>query len=107
MVDMHARAGMLEEAYKFVKDMPVEPNAVVWRMLINACRVHGDFNLGLNLVSGLIDVKTEHGPEDHVISSNIFAEAGRWDDVLQERSLMVAQKAVKLPGKSSIADSLE
>ncbi|XP_034673950.1 pentatricopeptide repeat-containing protein At4g33990-like [Vitis riparia] len=107
MVDMHARAGMLEEAYKFVKDMPVEPNAVVWRMLINACRVYGDFNLGLNLVSGLIDVKAVHGPEDHVISSNIFAEAGRWDDVLQERSLMVAQKAVKLPGKSSIADSLE
>ena len=103
MVDMLARAGMLEEAYRFVKDMPVEPNAVVWRMLINACRVYGDVNLGLNLVGGLIDVKIAHDPEDHVISSNIFAEAGRWDDVLQERSLMVTQKAVKLPGKSTIA----
>lgn len=105
MVDMLARAGMLEEAYEFVKDMPVEPNAVVWRMLINACRVYGDFNLGLNLASKLVDVETAVPcPEDHVISSNIYAEVGRWDDVLHERSLIVAQKAGKLPGKSSMAD---
>ncbi|KAA8542420.1 hypothetical protein F0562_023444 [Nyssa sinensis] len=76
MVDMHARAGMLEEAYQFVKKMPVKPNAVVWRMLIHACRVHSQFDLGLSLVSGLRELKMVHGPEDNVTSSNIFAEAG-------------------------------
>ncbi|KAK9278241.1 hypothetical protein L1049_027803 [Liquidambar formosana] len=105
IVDMHARAGMLEEAQEFVKNMPVEPNAVVWRMLINACRVHGNFTMGLSLASGLKELSTLRGPEDHVISSNFFAEAGRWSDVLRARSSMVVQKAPKVAGKSSILDA--
>ncbi|XP_057981129.1 pentatricopeptide repeat-containing protein At4g33990-like [Malania oleifera] len=104
IIDMHARAGMLEEAYKFVKDMSVEPNAVVWRMLINACRVHCNFDLGLSFVRGLTELKTLHGPEDRVISSNILADAGRWDDVLHARGLMVAQEPPKVAGKSSVSD---
>ncbi|KAM2231476.1 hypothetical protein ACFX1S_015745 [Malus domestica] len=108
MIDMYARAGRLEEAYKFVKSMPVEPNAVVWRMLINACRVHGDFDRGLCLVSGFTELKTLHrGAEDHVTSSNILADAGRWDDVLNERSLMATRKVTKVSGKSSISDLTE
>lgn len=104
MVDMLARAGMLEEANKFVKEMPVEPNAVVWRMMINACRVHGNVDLGLSLVSRLIEAKSSTSTQDHVISSNLFAEAGRWDDVLHERNTITARKCSKVAGKSSISD---
>ncbi|KAM7480014.1 hypothetical protein LguiA_028227 [Lonicera macranthoides] len=102
MVDMHARAGMLEEAHRFVKMMPVEPNAIIWRMLMNACRVHGHFDLGLNLVSGLMELRTSRGSEDHVIFSNIFAEAGKWDDVICQRSLMAVQEASKVAGRSLV-----
>lgn len=104
IIDMLARAGRLEEAHKFVKSMPIELNAVVWRMLVNACRVHGDFGRGLCLVSGFTDLNTLHGAEDHVISSNILADAGRWDDVLRERSLMATRTNTKVAGKSSISD---
>ena len=105
IVDMHARSGRLEEAYKFVRNMPVGPNAVIWRMLINACRVHGEFDMGLSLIGGVIGLEAStHGAEDHVISSNLFAEAGRWDDVLNERSLMATHKAMKVAGKSSVSD---
>ncbi|KAF2315964.1 hypothetical protein GH714_040759 [Hevea brasiliensis] len=104
MVDMLARAGMLEEANKFVKKMPVEPNAVIWRMMINACRVHGNVDLGLSLVSRLIEAKALTSSQDHVISSNLFAEAGRWDDVLHERNTMTAWKGSKVAGKSSVSD---
>ncbi|KAL5544455.1 hypothetical protein UlMin_008239 [Ulmus minor] len=107
VVDMHARAGRLEDAYKFVKNMSVEPNAVIWRMLINACRVHGKFNLGLSLIGELPQPKTKRVAEDHVISSNFLAEAGRWDDVLNERSLMTTHRAMKVPGKSSISNLTE
>ncbi|KAL6281307.1 hypothetical protein ACE6H2_018188 [Prunus campanulata] len=107
IIDMLARAGRLEEAHKFVRSMPIEPNAVVWRMLINACRVHGDFDRGLCLVSGFTDPKTLHGAEDHVTSSNILADAGRWDDVLHQRSLMAIRKAPKVSAKSSVSDLTE
>ncbi|BBH03943.1 Tetratricopeptide repeat-like superfamily protein [Prunus dulcis] len=107
IIDMLARAGRLEEAHKFVRSMPIEPNAVVWRMLINACRVHGDFDRGLCLVRGFTDPKTLHGAEDHVTSSNILADAGRWDDVLHQRSLMAIRKAPKVSAKSSVSDLTE
>ncbi|KAF4383555.1 hypothetical protein F8388_014055 [Cannabis sativa] len=102
IIDMLARSGRLEEAVKFVRNLPVGPNAVIRRMLINACKVHRDFDIGLSLIRGL---KTfSHNPEDHVISSNLLAEAGMWDDVLDERSLMVKQKVLKVAGKSSISE---
>lgn len=107
MVDMLARAGKVEEAYDFVKKMPVQPNAVIWRMLVNACRVNADIDLGLGLVSGLMKLKTFHTAEDHVLSSNIFAEAGKWDDVLQERRLMTSRKFIKAAGKSTISNLTE
>ncbi|XP_030521478.2 pentatricopeptide repeat-containing protein At1g77170, mitochondrial-like [Rhodamnia argentea] len=102
MVDMFARAGLLEEAYKFVTNMPVECNAVIWRTLISGCRAYGDFDLGVDLVSRLMDGKTRKDGQDHVASSNIFAEAGRWNDVLKERGSMAARKAQKIPGKSLV-----
>lgn len=107
VVDMLARSGRLEEAQKLVKNMPVKPNAVIWRMLMNACRVHGNNDLGSNLISELTELKTSHGAEDHVASSNFFAEAGRWDDVLNERSFMATRKARKIAGKSSVPDLSE
>ncbi|KAJ6406247.1 hypothetical protein OIU84_009885 [Salix udensis] len=49
MVDMLCRAGLVKEALKFVQEMPIDPNPVVWRTLINACRAHGELKLGRKL----------------------------------------------------------
>ncbi|PIN23920.1 hypothetical protein CDL12_03346 [Handroanthus impetiginosus] len=103
MIDMLARAGKIEDAQKFIRNMPMEPNALIWRMLMNACRVHGHVNLGLNLVSGITELSTSNDPADFVISSNTFAEAGRWGDVISHRNFMVVQKAHKSAGKSSVS----
>lgn len=40
MVDMFGRAGMIEEAYHMIKRMAMEPNSVVLRCYISACRNH-------------------------------------------------------------------
>lgn len=55
------------------------------------------------MVSALLELPTPSDPEDHVLFSNIFAEAGKWDDVLRQRSLMVVQEASNLAGISSIS----
>ncbi|CAN1179947.1 Pentatricopeptide repeat-containing protein At4g33990 [Linum perenne] len=100
MIDMFARAGMLEEAKMFMERMPVEPSSAVWRMLVNACRVHGNTILGLSSVANLLEGRKSI--EDRVVCANVFAMAERWNEVLQERSAMVAQNDAKVAGKSSI-----
>ncbi|KAK1363421.1 Pentatricopeptide repeat-containing protein [Heracleum sosnowskyi] len=101
MVDMNARAGLLGNAHQFVKKMSIEPNAIIWRMLMNSCRVHNHSDLLLNIVNALDILKTSSDPEDHVLFSNFFAEAEKWDDVLHQRSVMRVQEASKVAGKSS------
>ncbi|KAG1334474.1 pentatricopeptide repeat-containing protein DOT4, chloroplastic-like [Cocos nucifera] len=107
MVDMFARAGLLKEADDFVRNMPIEPNAVIWRMLIGACRVHGEVGLGASLVDRMIGLKMFCDPEDYVISSNTFAESGRWDDVLLARRLIGTQAFLRMPGISSVTGVTE
>ncbi|XP_075505047.1 putative pentatricopeptide repeat-containing protein At3g05240 isoform X1 [Primulina tabacum] len=103
LINMLARAGRIDEARKFIGEIALEPNAVVWRMLINACSVYGNINLGLNLVSSMTEPNTSHDSGDCVISSNIFAVAGRWADVISQRNLMFKQRSPKVAGKSSLS----
>ncbi|KAK4402289.1 Pentatricopeptide repeat-containing protein [Sesamum angolense] len=102
VVDMLARAGKIEDAQMFIQKMPMAPNALIWRMLINACRVHGHINLGLNLVTGIAELNTSYDSADSVISSNIYAEAGRWGEVISHRSFMVVRRVPKTAGKSAL-----
>ncbi|KZV34699.1 pentatricopeptide repeat-containing protein-like [Dorcoceras hygrometricum] len=103
MISMLSRAGRIDEARKFIGEIVLEPNPLVWRMLINACCVHGNINLGLNLLGSLTKTNTSNDSGDRVISSNIFAAAGRWDDVISQRNLMVKQGSLKVAGKSSLS----
>uniref|UniRef100_M1C9D4 Pentatricopeptide repeat-containing protein n=2 Tax=Solanum tuberosum TaxID=4113 RepID=M1C9D4_SOLTU len=41
MMDMFGRAGELEEAYYIIRSMPIEPNSVILRSFISACKNHG------------------------------------------------------------------
>ncbi|KAF8717590.1 hypothetical protein HU200_025757 [Digitaria exilis] len=45
MVDMLSRAGLLKEAFGFIDTMKVDPNSVIWRTLLGACRIHGEIEL--------------------------------------------------------------
>ncbi|KAH0724954.1 hypothetical protein KY284_000819 [Solanum tuberosum] len=38
---MFGRAGELEEAYDIIRSMPTEPNSVILRSSISACKHHG------------------------------------------------------------------
>nr|CAD1834197.1 unnamed protein product [Ananas comosus var. bracteatus] len=38
--------GLLEEAHRFIKEMPIEPDAAIWGALLNGCRIHRNIELG-------------------------------------------------------------
>lgn len=45
LVDMLGRAGCLNEAEEFVKEMPEEPDSILLGSLLAACRAHGNLKM--------------------------------------------------------------
>ncbi|XP_010277322.1 PREDICTED: pentatricopeptide repeat-containing protein At5g66520-like [Nelumbo nucifera] len=101
LVDLLGRAGMLEEAKKVVTEMPMEPDSYVLGALLNACRVHGNVELGKETVGSLMDRSLDHGGV-HVLLSNIYASANQWEVVEMVRKGMEEKNVRKVPGCSLI-----
>ncbi|KAK3200149.1 hypothetical protein Dsin_023564 [Dipteronia sinensis] len=101
LVDLLGRAGMLEEAKKVVREMPMEPDSYVLGALLNACRVHGDVELGKETVESLVERSLDHGGV-HVLLSNMYASANQWDGVVKVRKGMGDKNVRKIPGCSLI-----
>ncbi|KAI4329677.1 hypothetical protein MLD38_028037 [Melastoma candidum] len=99
MVDLLGRAGRLQEAERFIKEMPIEPTAEVWGALMSACKMHKNLELGAYAAEKAIELDpVDSGP--HVILSNIYASAGRWGDVARVRKVMKSSGVKKEPACS-------
>ncbi|KAG5236591.1 pentatricopeptide repeat-containing protein [Salix suchowensis] len=87
IVDMLGRAGMVERAYEIVQKMPFRPTISVWGALLNACRVYGEPKLGKIAADNLFKLDPKDSG-NHVLLSNMFAAAGRWDEATLVRKEM-------------------
>ncbi|XP_058083482.1 pentatricopeptide repeat-containing protein At2g02980, chloroplastic-like [Magnolia sinica] len=101
IVDLLSRAGLLDEACKFIESLPIKPTPILWRTLLSACGVHGNLELGKHVIDRIFELEDSHGG-DYVILSNMCAANGRWKDVDYIRRLMKDRGVVKVPGCSSI-----
>ncbi|KAJ9686450.1 hypothetical protein PVL29_015379 [Vitis rotundifolia] len=101
MVDLYGRAGMLDQAQTVIKSMPFKPNSAIWGALLNACRIHGDTELGEQVGKRLLELEPNHGGR-YVLLSNIYAACGRWDRVSELRRMMRERQVSKTPGCSFI-----
>lgn len=101
LVDLLGRAGLLDEAKRVVRVMPTEPDSYVLGALLNACRVHGDLDLGEETVDRLVERSLDHGGV-HVLLSNLYASAKQWDGVAKVRTGMEVKCVKKVPGCSLI-----
>ncbi|XP_057954573.1 pentatricopeptide repeat-containing protein At2g29760, chloroplastic [Malania oleifera] len=101
MVDVLGRAGLLEEAMEFIKNMPMAASASVWGALLGACRIHGNVALAEQACTRLLELEPRnHGA--YILLSNIYAKSGKWENVSQLRKLMRDSGLKKEPGYSSI-----
>ncbi|KAK9277835.1 hypothetical protein L1049_027392 [Liquidambar formosana] len=101
MVDLLGRSGRLEEAKRFINNMPIEPDALVWGTLLAACKVHGDIELGRLAAKKVFELEPcDSGA--YVSLSNICADVGQWEEVLKIRSLMNGTGVRKEPGWSFV-----
>ncbi|XP_020257498.1 pentatricopeptide repeat-containing protein At4g33990 [Asparagus officinalis] len=101
MVDLLGRAGHLNDAYEFIKNMPLRPDAGVWGALLGACRIHGNVELGDIASNRLFEVDPENVGY-YVLLSNMHAKSRNWEGVGEVRSLAKNRQLMKTPGWSSI-----
>ncbi|KAL2254043.1 UNVERIFIED_CONTAM: Pentatricopeptide repeat-containing protein, mitochondrial [Sesamum indicum] len=101
MVDLLGRAGKLEEAMKLIHKMKCEPDAVTWRTLLGACRVHRNMDLAEYAAKKVLSLNP-HDAGTYILLSNLYANTQRWDDVESLRKTMKHAGIKKEPGCSWI-----
>ncbi|VFQ81533.1 unnamed protein product [Cuscuta campestris] len=99
MVDLLGRAGFVNRAYEYIKNMPLEPNAVIWRTLLGSSSIHRNFELAEVARNQLMRMDPTHSG-DYVLLSNLYASGRRWSDVHMLREKMLQGGVKKVPGHS-------
>ncbi|KAJ1271555.1 hypothetical protein BS78_06G136100 [Paspalum vaginatum] len=97
IVDLLGRAGLIDEAYQFIKTMPIEPNTVIWRALLSSCTVHKNVEIGEEALKQISSLDPSHSG-DYILLSNIYASVGRWKDAAMIRREMKHRGIEKTPG---------
>ncbi|ONK72937.1 uncharacterized protein A4U43_C04F25140 [Asparagus officinalis] len=80
MVDLLGRSGKLEEAEKFIDNMPIDASSDVWGALLGACGVFGHVEIAERAAEKLAVLEPD-GLVWRVALSNVYANARRWVDV--------------------------
>ncbi|XP_038981822.1 pentatricopeptide repeat-containing protein At3g26782, mitochondrial-like [Phoenix dactylifera] len=106
MVDVLGRAGHLDEVYKLILDMNVEPNVDVWIAFLSACRIHHNVELA-EIASHNAFHLNPKGIGPYVSLSNVYAVEKRWSDVERVRTTARMNGLKKPPGCSFIELDME
>ncbi|CAL1396538.1 unnamed protein product [Linum trigynum] len=101
VVDLLIRNGRLKEAEERVKDMPVKPNAVIWRSLLAGARIHGDLQLGEMALKQLLQLEPQKSG-NYALLSNMYASTNKWEEVKKVREAMKEAGIIKFPGSSLV-----
>uniref|UniRef100_A0A5K0VK48 DYW domain-containing protein n=1 Tax=Nymphaea colorata TaxID=210225 RepID=A0A5K0VK48_9MAGN len=101
VADILSRAGRLDEAERFISNMPFEPGPSVWLALLGACRKHGNIELGSKVAKLLIEMEPDEAIT-YVLLTNIYTSLGRMDEAKDIRDLMKTRGIKKDHGVSWI-----
>ena len=78
LLDLHGRAGQLDEMIRIVNMMPCEPDLVTWKIVLDCCRKLGNIDLSKQIFECLLTHNQKRHSDIFVLMSNIYA------DVLEE-----------------------
>ncbi|GER38482.1 pentatricopeptide repeat-containing family protein [Striga asiatica] len=102
IVDLLGRVGLIEEAHAFVKNMPLKPNAMIWRTLLASCRVHKNVEVGEEALKNAVRLEPAQSG-DYILLSKLYASMGRLEDAKRLRNEMKKLGIEKkIPGFSYI-----
>ncbi|KAK6127308.1 hypothetical protein DH2020_038971 [Rehmannia glutinosa] len=101
LVDLLGRAGLLEEAKKVINDMPMRADVGVLGALLGACRIYGNIDMAEEIGKQVIELEPNNSGR-YVLLANLYAKAGRYEDVAYIRKLMNDRGVKKVAGFSMI-----
>ncbi|KAK4487573.1 hypothetical protein RD792_005779 [Penstemon davidsonii] len=101
LVDLLGRAGLLEEAKNVIDNMPMSADVGVLGALLGACRIHGNVEMGEEIGRKVIELEPNNSGR-YVLLANLYAKAGRFEDVANIRKLMNDRGVKKGAGFSMI-----
>jgi pentatricopeptide repeat protein len=86
MVSLLSRAGLLDEAEEIIVGSPFreEDNLELWRILLSSCVIRGNLRVGVHAAEQVLRFDAEDSAT-HILLSNLYAAAGRWDGVAEMR----------------------
>ncbi|KAL6629115.1 hypothetical protein ACP70R_028880 [Stipagrostis hirtigluma subsp. patula] len=99
LIDALGRAGRFVEVESLIDNMPYKDDPIVWEVLLAACVVHHNAELGECAAKHLFRLDPEN-PSPYVLLSNIYASLGRHGDASAVRALMSGRGVVKGRGYS-------
>nr|GLL22056.1 putative pentatricopeptide repeat-containing protein At3g25970 [Ipomoea trifida] len=100
-IDLFGRAGHLEEAKELIRGMPFQPDSMVWKTLLGACRMCGDLELASEVAHHLLELE----PGEHctyVLLTDMFGKLKLWNEIAGVKRLMRERGVKKIPGLSWI-----
>ncbi|KAG7651347.1 Pentatricopeptide repeat-containing protein [Arabidopsis thaliana] len=100
VIDMLSRAERFAEAEEVIKQMPMDPDAVVWIALLGSCRKHGNTRLGKLAVDKLKEVVEPTNSLSYIQMSNIYNAEGSFNEANLSIKEMETWRVRKEPGLS-------
>lgn len=99
MIDLYGRAGMLQEAHKFIENMPIEPDVIAWGSLLASCKVHKNVELAKVAAERLLLIEPENSGAYSALA-NVYSACGKWQDAAIIRKSMKDRQVKKEQGFS-------
>ena len=107
MANLFVGAGLVQEAEEILRRMPEEGEDLSWESsfwagLLSSCRFQGEVFLGEKIATYLIDSEPRNLSYYRLLL-NVYAVAGRWEDVARVKEMMKNRGIKQMPG-CSLAD---
>ncbi|EFH62199.1 pentatricopeptide repeat-containing protein [Arabidopsis lyrata subsp. lyrata] len=100
MLDLLGRNGRFAEAEKLMDEMPFEPDEIMWSSVLNACRIYKNQSLAERAAEQLFSMEKLRDAAAYVSMSNIYAAAGKWENVRHVKKAMRERGIKKVPAYS-------
>uniref|UniRef100_A0A3Q7EQ75 DYW domain-containing protein n=2 Tax=Solanum lycopersicum TaxID=4081 RepID=A0A3Q7EQ75_SOLLC len=101
VVDLLGRAGRLVEAYNLISQMPMAAGPSIWGSLLAAGRSHRNLEIA-ELAAKKLFILEPDNSGNYIVLSNMYAEAGMWEEVTHLRIQQKSRRIMKSPGCSWI-----
>ncbi|RYR21903.1 hypothetical protein Ahy_B03g067195 isoform A [Arachis hypogaea] len=99
VVDLLGRSGCLEDAEAMIRSMPMEPDAIIWKTLLSACKIHKNAEMAKRVAKEVLRIDPQDSAS-YILLANIHASANKWQDVSEVRKAMRGKMLKKEPGIS-------